>query len=91
MNDRGKIKLAMERPDDWVLRIVYVDENGRKTRRIVSPIRYGRHRGVSGYAAFQALCLARQEPRWFKVFGCHNVELVRASEVLMPTEIEELS
>jgi predicted DNA-binding transcriptional regulator YafY len=91
MNDRSKIGLAMANPDTFVIRMVYLDDKGKRTRRVVSPIRYGKQQSLNRFYMFQALCLSRQEPRWFKMAGCQNIELLRASDVLMPLEIEVLS
>ena len=78
------VSMAMQAQDDWVLSIVYTTRDGTKTRRIVSPIRF------IGQDKFEALCLCREEPRHFIFAQCEDVQLVHASEVLMPVEIEVL-
>lgn len=78
------VSMAMQAQDDFVLSLVYTGKDGARTRRIVSPIRF------IDQDRFQALCLCREEPRHFLFEKCDEVQLVHASEVLMPVEIEVL-
>jgi|694.fasta_scaffold76626_8 hypothetical protein len=80
-----KINQAMRDPERWAVRIVYRDDLGRRTRRIVSPTRWG----ASGRFSFLALCTGRQEQRWFKSASVEQAELVSSADVLMPTKIED--
>lgn len=75
---------AMNAQDDWVIRMVYKDKAGNRTRRVVSPIRFIDSDNI------MALCLGREEPRRFELGRCSELELVDANEVLMPVEIEEV-
>lgn len=83
---RQMIARAMQHPDDWVCKIVYQDKDGRRTRRVVSPVRYSNESRQS----VMALCLCRQENRFFKLSGITSMEMVRANDVLMPHTIEEI-
>ena len=82
---RKLISIAMRAQDDFVVRFVYRDRSGRKTRRIVSPIRFIGH---GENESFSALCLCREEVRQFVLAKCSEPVLVRAWEVIMPVEIE---
>lgn len=84
---RKMVAVAMRAQDDFVLKFVYCDRSGRKTRRVVSPVRFIGH-GDS--EQFSALCLCREEVRQFAMAKCSEPVLVRAWEVLMPVEIEYL-
>ena len=75
---RNIIHRAMRCPDDLVVEFDYTDSKGITNRRVASPIRFL----ASG--RFLALCLCREEPRQFYLERCRNVQLVNASEVLMP-------
>lgn len=90
MSERSKItdqiQRAMKDPDRWAVRIVYRDDLGRRSRRVVSPSRWS----AGGRFSFMALCLCRQESRWFRSVNVESAELVHAADVLMPEEIEEL-
>jgi predicted DNA-binding transcriptional regulator YafY len=83
-DDRGRIHVAMQDPDGWVVSIDYRREDGVVHRRTVSPIRWRPGRVV-------ALCLAREEPRSFRTDRIQNVRMIRAETVQMPTEIVELN
>lgn len=80
---RRFIQFAMWCPDDLVVRLDYYDAAGTWTNRVVSPICW------LGEDRFRALCLGREKPRQFYLDRCQNVQLVRASEVLMPEAIQE--
>lgn len=73
---------AMNAESDWVIRMVYKDKAGKRTRRVVSPIRFIDPENML------ALCLGREEPRRFELERCSELELVNANEVLMPVDIE---
>ncbi len=72
------LQAAMQRQDDLVVQLVYVDSKGHKTTRIVSPIRF------LASDRFLGLCLCRCEPRQFHLARCSEVELKRASDFVMP-------
>jgi predicted DNA-binding transcriptional regulator YafY len=80
-NQIGRIHQAMKSPDDYVVRLVYRDRSGTMTQRVVSPIRFLDGRNLL------ALCLCRESPRRFELERCSEVELLDASDVLMPVEI----
>ena len=80
---RPKLRRAMQDSDRFVVQMEYCDKSGKRTRRIVSPIRFvGRDR-------FLGLCLCREEPRQFYLSRCEDVRLIPAAEVLMPVPMEE--
>lgn len=82
---RRDLSLAMQAPDDLVVKLEYVDAKGNKSIRVVSPIRYlpsGR---------FLGLCLCRCEPRQFHLDRCSNIELRPAAEYVMPVEMAQAS
>ena len=81
----GILTKAMAAPETFAIRMVYVDGKGNKTRRVVSPTQLDQ-----GTGKFVALCLCRQEPRSFKLDNVEGMELIPASEVFAPVEIEEL-
>jgi predicted DNA-binding transcriptional regulator YafY len=83
IQDRAKFNSAARDPDNLAIRLVYTDRDGNRTRRCISPIEVGEEK-------IKALCLCREQVRWFKVECCSEIELVDASELLMPVEIEEL-
>ena len=64
---------------NWVCRIVYVDEKGQRTERTISPIRLTRD-------TVNALDLGREEPRNFTLSRIASCELIPASDVLMGAE-----
>lgn len=74
------LRTAMQRQDDLVISLVYVDSKGRKTKRIVSPIRF------LSADRFLGLCLCRCEPRQFHLNRCSELELKRAADYVMPVE-----
>lgn len=76
---------AMAAPESFAIRMVYVDGKGKRTRRVVSPTAIEQDKGK-----FIALCLCRQEPRSFKLDNVESMEILPASEVFAPVEIEEL-
>ncbi|MBX3421728.1 MAG: hypothetical protein KF752_09255 [Pirellulaceae bacterium] len=68
----------MRDSDRWAITLDYVDCHGRKTQRVISPIRFlGRDRVL-------ALCLSRCEPRQFQLDRCTNMQIQPASNFLMP-------
>ena len=75
-----EIRTAMRDPNKWVVRLRYVDSKGIATIRVVSPIR------LEG-DSIMVLCLAREECRRLLLKRVSKVELVAASDVLMPVEI----
>ena len=72
------LNTAMRQPDDVVVQLDYVDAKGKKTTRIVSPIRF------LGNERFLGLCLCRCEPRQFHLNRCTNLQLRQAHEFVMP-------
>ncbi len=78
------ISAAMKCQDDLVLSLVYEDARGRKTRRIVSPIRY------LSADRFLGFCLCRCEPRQFHLVRCSDFELKRAADYVMPVECQAI-
>lgn len=84
MNDREKITRAMAEPDRLVIRFRYVGSEAT-TERTVSPVRWTRKRD-----AFVALCLGREACRTFRLDRCQNILVGRASDVLMPVNIETI-
>ncbi len=75
---------AMHDPDHFVIVFEYEDRRGKRTRRVVSPIRF------ASRESFLALCLSREEPRRFDLARCRNVQLAPAHEYAMPVELESL-
>lgn len=79
------LSTAMQRQDDLVLSLVYVDSKGNRTTRVVSPIRF------LSKDRFLGLCLCRCEPRQFHLDRCSNFELKRASDYVMPVPMNSAS
>lgn len=79
--DQNFIARAMQAPDDLVIQLEYVDSKGKKSLRIVSPIRF------LSSGRFLALCLCRCEPRQFHLERCSNIELKPAANYVMPVEL----
>ncbi|MCS7465829.1 WYL domain-containing protein [Stieleria sp. ICT_E10.1] len=73
-----KLSLVMRDPDHWVCRIIYQDRTGKRTARLVSPIRW-----TTENQNLLALCISREERRQFAIAGIQSVELVASSDVLM--------
>ena len=72
------IRRAMQDSDCYVIELDYLDAAGRRTRRVISPIRFvGRDRLL-------AMCLCRGEPRQFYLGRCENIRLSRAELFVMP-------
>ena len=71
----------MQAPDEFVVTLDYVDQKGKMTRRVVSPIRTVRNN------AFLGLCLCRADVRQFRFDRCSNLVLTPAHEVVMPVEM----
>ncbi len=68
-------------PDGVVLVFDYVDKQGNRSSRVVSPIRFATPQ------RFLALCLSREEPRMFQLERMANVRLANAHEYLMPVPL----
>lgn len=79
------LNTAMQRSDDLVLQLEYVDSKGNKSVRIVSPIRY------LSSGRFLGLCLCRCEPRQFHLDRCSNVQLKPAADYVMPVVMAQAS
>lgn len=75
-------------PERWVVRLRYRDSKGVTTVRVVSPIRF---EGVSAKRSVMVLCLSREECRRLILVRVSDVELIPASDVLMPVEIVVVS
>ena len=75
---RNDLRHAMMNSDELVIQLDYVDSKGKRTKRMVSPIRF------LASDRFLALCLCREEPRQFYLDRCDNVQLKPANQVLMP-------
>jgi predicted DNA-binding transcriptional regulator YafY len=80
---KSTLRRAMTDSDRYVIEMDYADADGRRTHRVVSPIRF-----VGDYR-FLGLCLCREAPRQFHLSRCENVRLVPASDILMPVPIGE--
>lgn len=75
------IRRAMADCDHFVIEMDYADASGKRTHRVISPIRRaGRNRLL-------ALCLCREEPRQFQLDRCTNIRLLAADQVVMPVPI----
>ncbi|QDT09367.1 hypothetical protein [Stieleria marina] len=72
------LRRAMQDSDNYVIEMEYCDASGKRTRRVVSPIRF------VGAERFLGLCLCREAPRQFQLSRCENVRLIPSTEVLMP-------
>ena len=81
---RKNIQRAMRDYDTYVVELEYRDSRGRRTRRVVSPIRF------LSSNRFLALCLCSEEPRQFCLNRCDNIRLRGAHEYLMPVPLEDL-
>lgn len=78
---RQKLARSMRDPDHWVCRIVYQDRGGNFTARVISPVRF-----TSNDQSVLALCLGREENRYFQVSGIKSIALVNAATVLIGEE-----
>ena len=78
LTTRQKLSLAMQDPDRWACRIIYQDRAGKRTTRLISPIRWTVEK-----RNLLALCISREEPRQFAIAGIRSVELTASSDVLM--------
>ncbi|WP_201743775.1 WYL domain-containing protein [Roseiconus nitratireducens] len=78
------LRRAMIDTETFVVEMVYVDSQGNRTRRVVSPIRF------VGQDRFLGLCLCREEPRQFHLSRCQDVRLIPAAEVMMPVPMQVL-
>lgn len=81
---KSAVATAMRESDTLALQIVYLDRDGCRTRRYVSPIRF------VGPEKFLALCLSRESPRIFELEYCSQVQFVPTVSLQMPTKIEQL-
>lgn len=81
---KQQIEVATHHPDRYVLRIIYRDDAGRRSRRVISPVK------MVGRNVLRALCLAREECRQFHLSRIEDVELIAANEVQMPVTLEML-
>lgn len=77
------LKQAMADSDNFVIEMEYDDAKGRRTKRIVSPIRF------MGSYRFLGLCLCREQPRQFQLARCRNIRLIPAHQVSMPMPIQQ--
>lgn len=75
---RNLLLKAMRNADDLVVRLEYLDSKGKRTSRVVSPIRF------LSDGRFLGLCLCRCEPRQFHLSRCDKVELKAANDFVMP-------
>lgn len=80
---KGVLIAAMRDPDNWVVRLRYVDAKGTTTVRVVSPIRFEGE-------LVMVLCLAREQCRLLALERVSHVELLPASDVLMPVPITQI-
>ncbi len=78
------LRVAMLDSDQWVIELEYADSKGKRTRRMVSPIRFPTP------DRFLGLCLCREEPRQFYLNRCNNIRLIRSEDVMMPVEMVQL-
>lgn len=81
---RQMINRAMQDPDGIVLRVVYVDGEGKETTRVISPTSW-----TEANRVFRALCLGRAEHRQFVVSRIRKALVVPAESVLMPEPMTE--
>ena len=72
----------MQDSDHYVVEMDYSDAKGKRTHRVVSPIRF------MGSNRFLGLCLCREEPRQFQLSRCENIKLLAADQVLMPVVMD---
>jgi predicted DNA-binding transcriptional regulator YafY len=82
---KSTLRRAMQDSDNYVIEMDYCDAKGKRTRRLVSPIRF------VGAERFLGLCLCREAPRQFQLSRCENIQLKPASDVLMPVPLFEES
>ena len=75
---RNLLSKAMQDADALVVQMSYQDGKGRRTTRIVSPIRF------VASNRFLGLCLCRCEPRQFYLNRCSDLELKPANDFVMP-------
>ncbi len=76
---------SMREPDSFVVRFIYVGEDGKRFMRTVSPIRFEGRDRMLGY------CLTRAEPRWFILDQIEKIiATVPANSVLMPCLMVEV-
>lgn len=76
---------AIHDPENWVIWIHYKSPRGLATARVVSPIRID-----ANNCRFLALCLGREEPRWFSFSNVRDHKLLDAKNILAPIPVQEL-
>ena len=79
------IQKTIQSHDDFVVEFSYCDSKGKKTRRVVSPIR------LLGNDRFLGLCLSREEPRQFYLKRCDAMQMQPACNYVMPLEAVEIA
>lgn len=75
---KSSLSRAMSDPDRLVCVFEYEDRQGRRTRRVVSPIRF------TSSHSFLGLCLSREAPRRFDLERCRQLMLAPAHRFTMP-------
>lgn len=80
--ERGRMYRAQLNPDEWIVRVLYTDEAGRRTIRYISPTRMLERKGY-----LRALCLAREEVRTFALDRISDVALIAAHKIQMPVPV----
>lgn len=75
----GDLARAIQSPDRWLIRMRYVDAKQQTSERLISPVMLSSDR-----SRVLALCLTREDWRWFRVSDCQNVRLVNANLYSMP-------
>lgn len=73
------VSRCKQHPDRWLVRMVYRAEGGERSERLVSPVRLSRDR-----SSFLALCLTREDCRWFRFSRCIEPRIVDARLYCMP-------
>jgi len=79
------IQKTIRNNDDFVVEFSYCDSKGKKTRRVVSPIR------LLGNDRFLGLCLSREEPRQFYLKRCDAMQIQPACNYVMPLKVVEIA
>ncbi len=75
---REILRRAMAQSDELVVVFDYLDAQGKRSRRVVSPIRF------VGSDRFLGLCLSREEPRQFSLKNCSQGKIALATDFMMP-------
>lgn len=76
---RRAIAKGIDSPESVVLEIQYRDAKGHETQRTISPVRL-----EDDGQSLMALCLAKEEPRKFKLASIKSFTLVDANDCMMP-------